>query len=106
MMTRKKSLVTVFFLMLFVLPLLSACYTPAGRTAGEVIDDAAITTQVKAKLFDADELNGFAISVKTFEGIVTLTGAVNTSGQKARAETVARSVPEVRGVNNLLVYKQ
>jgi hypothetical protein len=26
-----------------------SCTTPAGRTAGQVIDDATITTKVKAK---------------------------------------------------------
>jgi osmotically-inducible protein OsmY len=91
---------------LFSLTMLTGCYTPAGRTAGEVIDDATITTMVKAKLFDSGSLNGLAISVKTFEGVVTLTGAVDTSQQKTQAERVTREVNEVRGVNNLIKLKQ
>ena len=55
---------------------IGSCKTPAGRTAGEVIDDATITTKVKAKLLDEDALQGIAISVETFEGEVTLSGRV------------------------------
>lgn len=88
-----------------ILLVLAGCHTPAGRTAGDVVDDTTITSKVKAKLFDSTELSGFAISVDTFEGVVTLTGAVDTEYQKQQAEKIARSVSEVRGVNNLLVKK-
>lgn len=92
----------VFVVMIFYL---LACQTPAGRSAGEVIDDATITTKVKAKLLDDSILQGFAISVETFEGEVTLTGAVDTQDQKQRAAEIARSVSGVRKVNNLLKVK-
>jgi hyperosmotically inducible protein len=85
-------------------PLL-ACQTPAGRSTGEVIDDSTITTKVKAKLFVDDQLSGFAISVKTFEGEVTLTGAVKSAEQKEQATDIAQSVSGVRSVNNLLKIK-
>lgn len=80
----------------------TACHTPAGRSAGEVVDDAGITTQIKASLLADKMLNGIAISVSTFEGNVTLTGAVKNSTQKQRATEVARSVKGVNKVNNLL----
>ena len=47
-----------------------------------------------------------AISVDTFEGTVTLTGAVQTETQKDSAGTIAGSVYGVRGVNNLIVIKK
>lgn len=105
MAQNKRLIIMTVLLAVFLIPLLSGCYTPAGRTTGQVIDDATITTMVKAKLFDAQELSGFAISVETFEGVVTLTGAVDTNEQKKMAEDLARSVRAVRGVNNLLVNK-
>lgn len=105
MQEKRRRLLLTLLLFGFMLPALTGCYTPAGRTAGEVIDDSTITTMVKAKLFDAEELNGFAISVSTFEGTVTLTGAVDTAEQKMLAGSIARSVREVRRVNNLLVNK-
>ncbi|MDY6953978.1 MAG: transporter, partial [Thermodesulfobacteriota bacterium] len=46
----------------------AACSTPAGRSPGQVIDDATITTKVKAKLYKDDVLKGFAVSVHTFKG--------------------------------------
>jgi hyperosmotically inducible protein len=83
----------------------AACQTPAGRSAGEVVDDSTISTKVKAKLFDDDQLSGFAISVETFKGEVTLTGAVDTVEQKERATRITRSVHGVKGVNNLVKVK-
>lgn len=84
---------------------LLACQTPAGRSPGDVIDDATITTKVKAKLFDDSLFRGIAISVETFDGEVTLTGAVDTPEQKRRAVEIARSVTGVKGVNDLLQLK-
>ncbi len=84
---------------------LVACATPAGRSAGQVVDDATITTTVKAKIFDDSRLSGIAISVETFQGEVTLTGAVDTVEQKQRATKVAQSVRGVKKVNNLLNIK-
>jgi hyperosmotically inducible protein len=79
-----------------------ACQTPAGRTTGDVVDDATITTKVKAKLIDDSRLSGFAISVSTFKGEVTLTGAVDSDEARVHASEVARSVHGVKRVNNLL----
>lgn len=84
---------------------LAACQTPAGRSAGNVIDDSTITTKVKAKLFDDELLSGFAISVDTFDGQVTLTGAVDSEQLKDRAGSVASSVQGVKKVNNNLNIK-
>lgn len=81
---------------------LAACQTPAGRSAGTVVDDGTITTKVKAKLFDDERLSGFAISVETFQGEVTLTGAVDSEQLKEQATEVAQSVTGVKKVNNLL----
>ncbi len=84
---------------------ISACHTPAGRTAGNVVDDATISTKVKFKLFDNDQLSGFSISVSTFKGVVTLTGAVENTRQKELAKDIALSVRGVEKVNNLLDIK-
>ena len=100
----QKSAVLVICLGVFFV--LTACTTPAGRTAGEVVDDAAITTKVKAKLLDESILRGFAISVATFEGIVTLTGAVDTENERTRAGQIAGSTSGVRKVNNLIQLKK
>lgn len=104
MHSRNKATALVALIMMLAVAL-AACQTPAGRSAGEVIDDSTITAKVKAKLFEDERLSGFAISVETFEGTVTLTGAVKTEADKTRASVIAESVAGVQGVNNLLVVR-
>ncbi len=82
-----------------------SCRTPAGRTAGQVWHDSGITTELKTKLLAEGILKGLAISVETFEGTVTLTGAVRTPEQKEKATELARTVKGVKKVNNELVIK-
>lgn len=84
---------------------LAACQTPAGRSAGGVVDDSTITTKVKAELFSDKLLSGFAISVDTFQGEVTLTGGVDSQQLKDRAGNITNSVRGVKKVNNLLKIK-
>ena len=79
----KKACVAVVVL-LCVLAALAACQTPAGRTTGQVVDDGTITTEVKAKLLEDNDTKGLAVSVETFEGQVTLTGAVDTRSSARR----------------------
>ncbi len=105
MLVKKLVMARVFLLFTVLLIAFASCHTPAGRTPGNVVDDTTITSQVKTKLFQSTQLSGFAIGVDTFEGVVTLTGAVDTAYQKDLAGEIARSVSEVRGVNNLLNLK-
>lgn len=95
------SLLSAFFLTF----LLVSCTTPAGRSTGQVVDDASITTQVKADLLADREVSGLAVSVATFKGEVVLTGAVENSAQSERAAKIARRVHGVTGVKNLLKIK-
>jgi hyperosmotically inducible protein len=82
-----------------------SCATPAGRTTGQVVDDGTITTKVKAKLLNDDLLRGFAISVSTFKGEVTLTGAVDSDQARDKADFLARNTLGVRKVHNLIKMK-
>lgn len=95
---------------LTVLVLLAAvtagCQSMTGRTAGENIDDATITASVKSKLVADKAANLTRVNVDTTNGIVSLSGVVETPEQKKRAETLAREVGGVRRVtNNLQVQK-
>jgi len=65
-----------------------------------------VTTKVKAKLFDDNTIRGASISVDTFEGNVTLTGAVENENQRESATAIVKSVYGVRKVNNLLMIKK
>jgi hyperosmotically inducible periplasmic protein len=87
---------------LAIVMLLAACQSTTGRTLGENIDDAGITTTVKAKL--AAEKIATRIDVDTNQGVVALNGTVQSESMKVRAEQIARQVKGVRDViNNLRV---
>ena len=69
------------------------------------VNDAEITTQLKSKLASDIGLSSVTnISVNSTNGVVTLSGQVDTVEAKDKAERVAAAVPKVvRVVNNLQV---
>jgi len=101
----KFKIVAALFLCVGILCVFCSCQTPAGRSAGQVIDDGTITTKVKSELFNDTLVSGFAISVKTFQGEVTLTGAVDSKKAKERAGQLAYNIVGVRKVHNLIKIK-
>jgi hyperosmotically inducible protein len=85
---------------------LAACSAMSGReTAGEYVDDATITTKVKAAMFDDPSLKVMQIGVETMRDVVQLSGFVDSAQTKARAGELARSVKGVREVKNDLVVR-
>lgn len=89
---------------LAVMMLLAACQSTTGKTLGENIDDAGITTAVKAKLAAEKVSTLTRIDVDTNQGVVALNGTVKTVEDKVRAEQIARQVKGVREVvNNLRI---
>ena len=77
----------------------------AGDKAGVVIDDTAITTQVKAAIFAEPGLKTLQIGVDTVKGVVTLTGSVDSPASSDRAKALASAVAGVKGVDNRLALK-
>jgi osmotically-inducible protein OsmY len=89
---------------LAVMMLLAACQSTTGKTLGENIDDAGITTAVKAKLAAEKVSTLTRIDVDTNQGVVALNGTVRTVEDKERTEQIARQVKGVRDVvNNLRI---
>jgi len=72
------------------------------RSMGEQLDDATITTKIKAKLTADPDINPFNVNVDSEDGMVTLTGRVADRERKMLAERLARETKGVRGVRNLL----
>jgi len=75
------------------------------ESTGEYIDDSAITSKVKASILGDSKLKVFQINVKTFKGIVQLSGFVDSSEMAARAAELTRTVRGVKMVNNSLIVK-
>jgi len=75
------------------------------RTEGRIVDDKKIASTVKSDLKN-DPLYKFQdVDVKTFDGVVQLSGFVNSDEQKRRAEEIARGVPGVMEVQNSISLK-
>jgi hyperosmotically inducible periplasmic protein len=73
--------------------------------AGVVINDAAITSKVKAAFFAEPGLKTLQISVDTVKGVVTLSGSVDSLASSDRAKALAGAVAGVNKVENGLVLK-
>lgn len=73
------------------------------RSVGTKVDDASVTSAVKAKLIRDSEIDALDINVDTYEGVVTLHGNVPSGSAKNRAEGLARSVKGVTDVKSKLV---
>jgi len=76
----------------------------AARTE-TVLDDAALTTKVKAALFAEPGLKTLQIEVETHDAVVTLAGSVDSPTLRARAVEIAGSLMGVRQVVDKLVVK-
>jgi len=69
------------------------------------VNDAAITTKVKAAFFLDPTLKSLDITVGTSGGVVTLTGTTDTPLNQAHAAEIAQTVDGVKAVNNQLSVK-
>lgn len=77
-----------------------------AAAAGDRIDDATITAKVKTALVAEPGLKALQINVDTADGVVTLSGAVDSPGNLDRATQVAQAVQGVKSVDNRLTVKQ
>lgn len=74
------------------------------RPVGEVMDDAAITAAVKAKLLADTTVGGLKIDVDTREGVVYLTGDhMNSQAEIDQAIKLAKETSGVKSVESKLV---
>ena len=76
-----------------------------SESAGEFIDDSVITTKVKAAILEEPTLKSLQISVRSYKGVVQLSGFVDSVESSRRAEKVASGVPGVSKVANDLIVK-
>jgi hyperosmotically inducible protein len=76
-----------------------------GSSTGQSIDDTGITTGVNNKLIESKETKAGDIKVATHNGVVQLSGFVDSQAQKDAAGKVAQSVKGVKSVKNDLHVK-
>lgn len=98
-MKKSSYFTTLFLALVLIAPLLLA---GCGKTVGETIDDATVTTRVKTAFINDPAIGGLKIDVDTFKGVVTLSGAVKTKDEEAKAIAVARAIKGVTDVKSTL----
>ncbi len=76
------------------------------QSTGEAIDDQGISMRVRSALSSDGEYKYDGVQVKTFKGTVQLSGFVDTSAQKSRAEDIAKKVDGVKDLENNVTVKQ
>lgn len=76
------------------------------ETVGAYVDDAALTTRVKAKFAADPTVSAMAISVETLKGTVQLSGFAKSYEEKSMAEKLARETSGVVAVRNDIAIRQ
>lgn len=74
-------------------------------TPGEYVDDAVITTKVKAAVLEESSLKSAEINVETSKGTVQLSGFVRSRADINKAVEVAKGVKGVKAVKNDMILK-
>ena len=101
-----KKVILLSVLMVFGLALFSGCATMTGRTAGEQIDDASITTQVNAIIVKDPDAQYLKIDVSSTNGNVVLAGFIHDKGAEERIVAKIREIKGVKSVkSNLRIEK-
>ena len=90
-----------FFAAALTLAALTGCASgPRQESAGQYIDDTAITARVKTAIYQEPTLKSTEINVETFKGRVQLSGFVSSGASMERAVVLAQGVSGVVAVRN------
>jgi hyperosmotically inducible protein len=113
----QSNVLPIIVLLLFVSPGLTGCVAAVAagaagyyigkdeRTAGQIADDVAIGTTVKAKLVAEPGIRALGINVDVRDRIVTLNGTVNSQQDLNRVTELAKGVSGVLKVIPKLTIK-
>ena len=89
----------------FITAFMGCAATQKHESTGQYLDDSVITTKVKAAIFNEETLKTLQINVKTYQGVVQLSGFVDSAQNITKAGEVARHVENVVSVKNDLIVK-
>lgn len=85
----------------------AGCAVTRGQeSVGAYVDDATITTRVKARFVENKQVDANAIKVETLNGTVLLSGFARNAQEQQAAAQLAGDVKGVRSVRNSIVVRQ
>ena len=79
--------------------------TRGQETTGAYIDDAALTTRIKARFVENKQVDAASIKVETLNGTVMLSGFAKSTTERNTAEAIARGVNGVKSVKNEITVR-
>ena len=86
---------------------IAACSAVSGReTAGQYVDDTTISTNVRAGLVSDTGFKATEVHVETMQGVVELSGFVDSPSAKEKADKIAWNVKGVKDVHDNLIVRQ
>jgi len=77
----------------------------SGAKVADAISDTTLTAKVKTALIAEPGIKSTAIDVSTKDAVVTLTGTVESSTERAKARMIAENVQGVKNVVDNLTLK-
>lgn len=104
-MTKLHRIINLLICVGLITAFMGCAATQKHESTGQYIDDSVITTKVKAGILEEEKLKTMQINVKTYKGVVQLSGFVDSQQSVAKAGEIARRVEGVKDVKNDLVVK-
>ena len=101
----KNTCATLALSSLIAITSVGCAVTRDQSTVGEYVDDATITTQVKAQFAEDPVVSAMAISVETLRGTVQLSGFSKSTVERTRAGDLANRTKRVKSVKNDIVVR-
>jgi osmotically-inducible protein OsmY len=92
--------IATFLFAASLIALAGCASTEKQESTGEYVDDAVISTKVKAAIFNEPALKSREINVETFKGTVQLSGFVTSEDDASKAVLIARNIKGVTSVRN------
>lgn len=104
-MKRVQGMVKLLIFLTFIAASQGCSTTGSHESTGQYVDDSVVTTKVKSAIVNDLALKGFQINVKTYQGVVQLSGFVDSAQNANKAAELARGVTGVTDVKNDLIVK-
>jgi hyperosmotically inducible protein len=104
-MKQLNKVLSAVFLAVSLASVVGCAPTAHKQGTGEYVDDAVITTKVKAAILDDPLTKVLEVKVETFKGEVQLSGFVSSQAAANRAVELARGVSGVTSVKNDMQIK-
>jgi len=84
----------------------TGCAVTSGQSSvGQYVDDATISTRVKARFAEDTGVSATRIQVETLNGTVQLSGFATSQAEKDKAGQLARGVSDVKDLRNNIIVR-